>query len=166
MSSSRKPLFTVIGRVAEIDGRKEWLPNSLAHYLQQLQDIPHGVKLAAVFEEYKPTRSDQQLAYHFVLIGYLAKHCGYTKDEMHDAVVRLKFGEKAVTIGNRTVAVRRSVSESAKMPKGDMVELIEFDLQLCDELGVNVPSMEELGYISNYDTPGIGRAQKAAANAN
>jgi len=166
MSSTRKPLFTVIGQVADIVGQKRWVPNSRAHYLQQLSDIPEGTRLAAVFEEYKATRSDQQLAYHFVLIGYLAKHCGYTKDEMHDAVVRLKFGERHVTIGDRTVAVRRSVSESAKMPKGDMMALIEYDLQLCEELEVKVPSMEELGYISNYDTPGIGRAHKAAVNEN
>lgn len=166
MSSTRKPLFTVIGTVAEIDGRKRWVPNSKAHYLQQLSDIPDGTRLAAVFEEFKATRSDQQLAYHFVLIGYLARHCGYTKDEMHDAVVRLKFGERQVSIGDRTVAVRRSVSESAKMPKDDMMALIEYDLQLCEDLGVRVPSMEELGYISNHDTPGIGRAHKAAANDN
>lgn len=147
---TRKPLFTVIGQVAEIGGEKRWVPNSRAHYLQQLRDLPHGTRLAAVFEEYKPTRSSQQLAYHFVLVGYLAKHTGYTKDEMHDAIVRLKFGERQVTIGTRTVAVRRSVSESAKMPLADMVELIDYDLELCRELGVAVPTMEELGYISNY----------------
>jgi hypothetical protein len=43
--------------------------------------------------------------------------------------------------------VKRSVSGSARMPKGEMSELIEMDLELCGRLNVHVPTPEELGYI-------------------
>ena len=31
-----------------------------------------------------------------------------------------------------------------------MVELITYDLELCEKLDVKVPTLEELGYISNH----------------
>jgi hypothetical protein len=30
------------------------------------------------------------------------------------------------------------------------IELISYDLQLCEELKIKVPTAQELGYISNY----------------
>lgn len=97
----------------------------------------------------KPTRSDQQLRYYWVLVGLIAEYAGYTRDECHDALMRLKFGIKEVKIGSDIVQVRRSISNSARMTKTECIELIEFALEKCSELNINVPSAESLGYIRN-----------------
>jgi len=65
-------------------------------------------------------------------------------------LMKLKWGTKQVDLGGEIVEVRRSVSDNARFPKGDMQEQIEFALEKCAFLGINVPSMESLGYISNY----------------
>lgn len=94
-------------------------------------------------------RSDSQLRYHFVLVGYLAEHCGYTVEEMHDALMRIVFGEKQVKIGDQTVMVRKSISEKGDLMKSECVELIERDLSFCEELEIIVPTPQELGYLPN-----------------
>ena len=145
-----RPLFKVLGSIQDRDGRHAFVPSSPAHMRDQLSRLKLGTKVSVSFEEQTYTRSDAQLAYYWVLIGYLSDYCGYTPSEMHDAICRLRFGTKTVTIGNRTVEVRRSISDAAKMPTADMGELINFALELCAENDVNIPSAESLGYISNH----------------
>lgn len=97
----------------------------------------------------KPTRSEQQLRYYAVIIGLIADDLGYTWEEMHEAVMILKFGTRKIKVGNNMVDVRQSVSNGARFEKLKMMELIEFSLQKAEELEIRVPSREELGYISN-----------------
>lgn len=139
----------MLGQVKVIEGRKRFVPNSPPHLQVQIDSLPMGKPISLSFEEHKATRSQQQLAYHWVLIGYLARHTGYTTEEMHDAVMRLKFKTKKVVLGDRIVEVRRSISEASRMPAADAVELIDFDLNLCHKLGIVVPTKEELGYMNN-----------------
>lgn len=146
---NRKAVFTVLGEIKIEGGKKRLAINSPETYMHQLQQFPVGRKLGITIEEYKAARSSQQLAYHWVLMGYLSRETGYTSEEIHDVIMRRKFGTKEVTIGGITDRVRKSVSDSARFPKSDMVELITFDLELCAELGIRVPTKEELGYISN-----------------
>ena len=108
-----------------------------------------GKSVSCTFSESVATRSSAQLAYHYVLMKYLSDETGYTKEEVHDAIMRLKFGTKMVRLGDKTVEVRKSVSDAAKLPKHEMVGLIEFDLETCASLGIHVPTPEQLGYISN-----------------
>jgi len=61
-------------------------------------------------------------------------------------IMRQKFGVKRVKLGKIEQEVRQSISDDAKMSKSDCVELISFDLELCQELGIKVPTPEELGY--------------------
>lgn len=143
----RKEVFTVLAEVRVVDGKKKIAMKSPDHYEQSVQQLPVGRKIAVTVEEYAPTRSKEQLSYHFVLLGYIATHTGYSVEECHDTVMRAKFGTKKVVIGNLTQEVRRSISGVAKMPKYDAVELIDFDLNLCKELGINVPTRQELGYL-------------------
>lgn len=144
---NRKALFTVLGEV-QMDGeKKKFAFSSPDHYHQLIRSLPVGKKLGVTFEEYKPTRTSSQLAYHWVLIGYLAEHTGHTKEEMHDYVMRQKFGTKEVTVLGKTEQVRRSIADMAKMPLSDCVELIEFDLALCSGLEIRVPTKTELGYL-------------------
>jgi hypothetical protein len=95
----------------------------------------------------KPTRSESQLRYYWVLVGMIAEHTGYTDDEVHDALMKLKWGTKRVKIGNNVAEVRKSISNSARFSKVDMIEHIEFTLEKCNELDIYVPSREELGYL-------------------
>lgn len=97
----------------------------------------------------KSTRTEQQLRYYAVLVGLLADYTGNTWEEMHDALMRLKWGTKKVKIGKEIVEVRKSVSNSAKFKLTDMIEQIEFTLEKCFELDIVVPTKQELGYIDN-----------------
>lgn len=97
----------------------------------------------------KPTRSESQLRYYAVIVGMIAEYTGNTWEEMHDCLMILKFGTKKVKLGKDIVNVRKSISNSARFGKLDMVELIEFALEKCFELEIKVPTRQELGYIDN-----------------
>ena len=144
---NRKPVFTVLGSVVFDGGKKRIKFNSPEHYHNEVQRLVVGKTVGITVEEYKASRSAAQLAYHWVLLGYMARHTGHTAEELHDMVMRTKFGTKTVRVGSIEQEVRRSISDAARFPKGYMIELIEFDLQLCAELDIRVPSKEELGYL-------------------
>lgn len=146
MTPPRKKLFTVLGTIQTIDGKKKFVPDSPKYLSDCYFQLPVGKKVACTFEEWKSIRSRDQLAYHWVLVGYIADYSGYTKEECHDALLRLKFGEKEIQFLGKTVKVRQSISDSAKMSVNDCVELITFDLQVAQEMGIVVPTPEELGY--------------------
>jgi len=98
----------------------------------------------------KPSRSSNQLRYYFVLVGLLADSLGYTRDELHDVLVSIKFGTKKIKVFGKEVEVRKSISDASKFPTADMIDLISFTQEKCFENDVVVPSAESLGYISNH----------------
>lgn len=146
---SKNELFTAHGVIGMVDGKKKFIPKSPAYVRDQMSKLQVGKNASMTLSETKAIRSPAQLAYHWVLMGYIAEYTGNTKEEMHDAIMRIKFGEKEVRIGNYKVRVRKSVSDEARMAKFDMVDLISFDLELCADLEIRVPTAEELGYIPN-----------------
>lgn len=149
----RKELFTILGQFKDVvvDGITEtrFVPNSTKHFRTVSARAPKNQVIAATFYNSVSTRSRNQVAYHFVLLGYLAQYTGYTVDELHDAVMRLKFGTKTVTLNGTKVEIRKSLSTQANLPKYEAVELIEYDLELCKQFGIKVPTPEELGYIKD-----------------
>lgn len=80
-------------------------------------------------------------------MGYIAEHTGFTGEEVHDVVMKYKWGTRKIELGGLSGEGRRSWTT---LTKTEATEMIAYDLELCNELGVHVPSMEELGYISNY----------------
>ena len=48
------------------------------------------------------------------------------------------------------LAVRRSASDKAALPKDEMAQLDEYNLATCKDLGTVVPTPEERGYLPNY----------------
>lgn len=146
---TKQELFTSIGHVEVVNGKKRFVLNSPDHYQMQLNKAPVGKPIAATFIENKASRSEQQLRYYFVLVGYIADHCGYNKEECHDALMRVKFGTRKIKIAGHVAEVRKSIANKARMPKYQCVELIDFALECCKELGIIVPTAKELGYISN-----------------
>lgn len=152
-STSKKELFTIIGEFQDVenkDGYTEtrFVPKSVKHFRSVSRNAPKNKPVAATFYAQVASRSQNQLAYHFVLLGYLSDHTGYTKEELHDAVMRLHFGTKRVSLNGMSVEVRASMSDGAKLPKHEVVELIEYDLKLCKDLKIKVPTPAELGYVT------------------
>lgn len=147
MKAAAREIFTAFGIIGEVDGVKKFIPASAPYVRACMSRIPDGKKVSMTITETGAIRSDSQLRYHWVLMGFLADHTGFTKEEMHDAVMRLKFGERQVRLGNRTVYVRKSMSKEGRLPKADAVELITYDLELCAEMEIVVPTAEELGYL-------------------
>jgi hypothetical protein len=148
--ATRKEIFTVLGTIQRVEDRHRFIPNSPGHMSACVSRIPLGKPVSCTFYDQIPTRSEGQLAYHWVLMGHIATHTGYTKDEVHDAIMRKKFGTKKIKLAGMEIEVRKSVSDKARFPKSDMVELISYDREICDRLEIVVPTAEELGYISNY----------------
>lgn len=148
---NRRELFTVIGEMKIVDGKKRFVADSPKHLSAEQNRIPFNKKIAVTFSEHIPTRSRDQLAYHMVLIGYISEYTGHSKKEMHDFVMRVVFGEKEIALGGIKRKVRASVADDAKMPMAQMSFLIRSDLALCKKLDIEVPSAKELGYISNHE---------------
>ncbi len=146
---NRKAVYTGIAHIVSVEGKKKLALNSPEMWQHQVNKLWEGKKYAVTIEEYKATRSGQQLRYYWAITGLLADHTGYTSEELHDAVMRRKFGTKTVKIADLEEQVRQSISDTARFPKGDMVELITEVLELCVKMEVKVPTMEELGFISN-----------------
>lgn len=156
--TKRTELFTILGEFQDVvnqqTGQPEtrFVPKSTKHFRTLSRKAPKNKLVAATFYDHVTSRSRNQVAYHFVLLKYLADHTGYTTDELHDAIMRIVFGTKVVEINGRKVEVRKSLSNTANLPKYEAVELIEYDLELCKQLNVNVPTPEELGYVTESST--------------
>lgn len=149
--ASKKPgsneLFSVFGKVVMTEGGKRFVPKSPPYYRTCLNRLKWGQNVTVTFYDRKAIRTQSQLRYHMVLMGMLSDHTGFTQDEMHDAVMRIVFGEKKVTLLGRSTTVRKSISDSAKMLNEEAQKLIDFDLELCREYEIRVPTREELGYL-------------------
>ena len=145
----RKEAFTVAGDIRLVDGVKRFIPLSPEHMKSCVRRLTIGERAWCTFFIEKPSRSRAQLAYYFVLIGYMCDHTGYTDKEMHEIIMVEKFGTKAVRFNGKTVRIRETEADIASFPKAKMAELIDFSLQTCSDLNIIVPTKEELGYISN-----------------
>lgn len=137
-------------KIEKKDGKKVLALNARKYYQHFLNTkTKEGDIGTLTISLAKPTRSEQQLRYYAVIVGLIAEYTGNTWEEMHEALMILKWGTKKVKIGNNMVDVRKSISNGAGFKKIDMIEQIEFALEKCFEFGIKVPTKEELGYISN-----------------
>lgn len=137
-------------RIAQRDGTKviELLSRAYyQHFLNTKTKVGEVGTMSLTFR--KPSRTDAQLRYYAVIIGLVASHVGYTWEELHEALMILRWGTKEVKIGNQIVRVRKSISNRAKFPKDWMSEQIEFALEKANEYEIKVPTRKELGYIDN-----------------
>ena len=141
---------TVVGTIVFNDGRKRFLPKSPEYLQTEINRFIVGAEVRCIFTQKKATRSQAQLSYHFVLLGLISDHTGYTVNECHEYAMIMVFGTKLVAIDGRAVPVRRSIANRAQMTKAEMAELLDFDFSLCSRLDIVVPSAEELGYLPNH----------------
>lgn len=143
----KRTLFAVRGKIEYFGGKKVFVPFSKGHLDAELSGLNAGQKVTITFTESRYMRSADQRRYHMVLMGYIGRHCGASKDEMHDAVMRAVFGEKTIKAGSITLTARKSMKDDGNLTKYEAVELIDYDLNLCAELEIRVPTREELGYL-------------------
>ena len=129
--------------------KKKLVLNAPDYYQHHVSKLAVGSKGTIWVSDKKPTRSQNQLRYYFVIVGLLRAYTGDTKDEMHQILVSLCFGTKRKKRFGQWVEIRESVSDAAEMPWGKMAELIDFTLARCAKENVIVPSKESLGYIDN-----------------
>ena len=147
MATTNKECFAIIGEFRDQEGRRRFCPDSPAYYNDRSAKQPLNKKYTVSFSTKIPTRSQSQLAYHFVLCEYISEHTGFTVSETHELLMREKWGVKKITIGKITQEVRESIADIAKFPLPKMVEQITFDLSVCADLEIRVPSKKELGYV-------------------
>lgn len=143
----RKELFTVLGKAQIIDEKKRFVPYSPAYLNQKIASLPLDKELELKFSVHKASRTKSQLAYHWVLMGLISEHTGFTSEEAHDFCLRAKFGTKKMKLGELTMEVRRSMSDIGDLSVSEVVELIDFDIRLCGELEIHIPTPESLGYL-------------------
>lgn len=150
MSSTNKICFNVIGEFRQVEeNRRAFVPDSPAYYRDRSNRQPLNKKYQVTFSTKIPTRSEQQLAYHWVLMTYLSEHTGFTPEECHQLIKQLVWGTETIKIGKYTAQVCKSISDRALRPKYEVVELIQKGLEVCAENDIIVPTAESLGYIKN-----------------
>lgn len=142
-----KTLFTAVGTIMIEDQKKKLRLNSSQHWEHHINKLFPGKKYGITVSELTTSRSGQQLRLYWTLLGYLAEYSGHIPEELHEAIMRQKFGVKRIHIGDIVQDVRKSIADNARFPTSDMVELIDEVQKLCHKLGVVVPTKQELGYI-------------------
>lgn len=150
MSNTKKNVFSIIGEFKDTQDRgRRFIPDSPAYYHDRCSKQPLKIKYTCTFSKRIPTRSEAQLDYHWVLCEYISEHTGYSPEEVHQLSKQLVFGTEEINIGKYRAIVCKSIADRAMLPKYEMVELIQKDLEICQENDIVVPTSEELGYIKN-----------------
>jgi len=154
-NTKRQEEFTVLGKVVldTVDGieTKRLRFNSPDHYRTMLQKIPLDKDVAVTISTNVTIRSRSQLAYFMVLATYIADFNGEKVGDTYPHLI-CDVWEPEETVcpwNGKKRQKRRSVSDVAKMPSHEMDMLIQHAKATCDFLQINVPTAEELGYISN-----------------
>lgn len=141
---------TSLGTIQILEGKKRFVPHSVPYHHQGINRFSEGAKVRATYKEVKREHSRPQHNYHFALCGLISDHTGYTVDDVHDAMMKLTFGTRSVSLLGREFEARESISSAAQMSSAKAQELINKDLEVCADLEIRVPTMKELGLISNY----------------
>lgn len=142
------------GVIELVEGRKRVKLNSESYYRRNLDQFQIGEKVSVSIDNERVTASEQQRRYLFgVVYKVIGDHCGYSTDEVHDAMMKLypEFKTKTLKIGGKKIEVRESWT---RLSKGDGVGYIEWLLRFAaEELKLYIPRPQDAGYISNYAAP-------------
>lgn len=92
-----------------------------------------------------PKRSESQNNYYWgVVLPLISESTGHSINEMHEIMKRLHLPPKIVRYRGREIKMPNS---TATLTKSDFVEYVERIKVEAADLGVNIPSPEEAGYI-------------------
>jgi hypothetical protein len=111
------------------------VPRQFRAYLQRLK----GEEVEVEIRKRRSKRSGKQNAYwHGVVVALLAQECGYTPDEMHQALKAKFLGEDDLRSG------LRRIGSTAKLNTQQFVELTDrVVLWAAEDLGVIIPQPEK-----------------------
>ena len=97
-------------------------PKAKQDSINYILTLPDDGKFEVVIKEYKKKRSLAQNRLYWMWIPYLAKHFGYTDDEMHDELKYAFIGEDVYT--NRKGVQRTKPKSTTKLKTKEMAEYL------------------------------------------
>lgn len=97
-------------------------PKAKQDSINYILTLPDDGKFEVVIKEYKKKRSLAQNRLYWMWIPYLAKHFGYTDDEMHDELKYAFIGENVYT--NRKGVQRTKPKSTTKLKTKEMAEYL------------------------------------------
>ncbi len=106
--------------------------------------LPDDGKFEVVIKEYKKKRSLAQNRLYWLWLPYLAKHFGYTDDEMHDELKYAFIGEETYT--NRKGIERIRPKSTTKLKTKDMAEYLTKIEVLANANEIILPMPQDLNY--------------------
>jgi hypothetical protein len=98
-----------------------------------------GEEVVLTLHKRRAKRSSEQNRYwHGVVVALLAEHCGYTRDEMHEALKARFLGQEDLSRG----LIR--IGSTAKLTTLEFADLVDrVVLWAAEELGVVIPLPEK-----------------------
>lgn len=102
-----------------------------ARYIRPMLDLD-GVTVTV--ERYSARRSVSANRRYWAIVGQLADHVGYTKDELHEALLCEYSGSSVIRF--RQYEIRRPLQRSSKLSTKDFSALMEIAERWCAEAGV------------------------------
>lgn len=111
-------------------------------YLLQLNKL-EGCRVDESLKRRRETRSDNQNRYYWgVIIEILSEHCGYTKDEMHDAL-KYKFLSDRCPDEKGLVKIK----STAKLKTDEFIQYTnQIVIWAAEEMNVFIPDPSQMDY--------------------
>lgn len=134
--------------VVETNGQVSLSYRNPSYYQDQLNQLKGKKKAFVTIETGGSSRSLQQNRYLWsVIYPILAETTGYSDEEVHEWAKSALLPPKILKVGTKAVYTARSTTS---LTVGEMVEYIDKLIELAENLGCVVPTLEQAGYISNY----------------
>lgn len=113
----------------------------LSNLINELHQLPFG-KYEVNIKEKK--RSLSQNSLYWVYVGYISKHTGYTRDELHHSFKRCFLGEEAkIDIFDKPYI---SAKSTRGLKKDEFTEYMNKVQIYAAQQGIVLPTKMDLGY--------------------
>ena len=123
----------------KIDGVLDW---NKERFVRDIQSYLDGTMIYIDVSDKKPSKTLQQIRYIHLLIGFIADHTGYTKEQAK-TVIKESRGMYEDFENKRTNKTMRRYESFAKLNLEEAGNLIEYLLDLCENLEIKVMSISE-----------------------
>jgi len=116
--------------------------NDPTKYLLRLSSL-EGKRIDLSLKQHRETRSDGQNRYYWgVVVKLLADHCGYTPEEMHDAL-KLKFLSDRCMDDNGLVRIR----STARLTTDEFIQYTnQVVMWAASDMGVFIPDPSQVDF--------------------
>lgn len=129
----------ILGKRARPELRESIIRNAFA----KAKSLPTNRNWEIVIREHHEKRTSPQNSYYFgVVIATIAKHTGYSPDEVHELAATLFLPDGEVEIGGKTIMRRKSTAKLSKVEFGDYIDRVI--AWAASEAGVVIPAPMEV----------------------